>query len=186
LGKKVNAYNGGVSANESKHSLNSLFNKVLPMKPDIVVMMHNYNDTTILNSQGSYDYRGSRKSHLQTSKNVFTQIEYPTSKHSHEDEKREAFGRNLKTFIAVSKIHNTVPVLMTQANRDISSSLYHQFTNIIKEAGLAEQALVIDLDKEIPKTTDYLYDTIHLTENGSLTAAQVITTALINRFKEYG
>jgi len=45
---QVNSYNGGKAGNNSLHSINALLNKVVPLKPDIVVMMHNINDLTIL------------------------------------------------------------------------------------------------------------------------------------------
>jgi hypothetical protein len=45
---KVNSYNSGVGGNYSLHSLDILLNKLIPLKPDIVVMMHNINDLTVL------------------------------------------------------------------------------------------------------------------------------------------
>ena len=51
---KVNSFNAGRSGNHSLHSLNILMNKVLPLKPQIVVMMHNVNDLTILLYDKSY------------------------------------------------------------------------------------------------------------------------------------
>jgi lysophospholipase L1-like esterase len=51
---KVNAYNAGLSGNNSLHSLNILMNKVVNLKPDIVVMMHNINDLAILMYEKSY------------------------------------------------------------------------------------------------------------------------------------
>lgn len=51
---KVNSYNGGVSGNTSMHSLNILINKVIPLHPDIVIMMHNINDLATLVYEGSY------------------------------------------------------------------------------------------------------------------------------------
>ena len=41
---KVNSYNAARSGNNSLHSLNILLHKLMPLKPDIVVMMHNLND----------------------------------------------------------------------------------------------------------------------------------------------
>jgi lysophospholipase L1-like esterase len=59
---KVNSYNSGRSGNDTLHSLNVLLNKVIPLKPDIVVMMHNINDLTILMYEKTYwtknPYRG--------------------------------------------------------------------------------------------------------------------------------
>jgi lysophospholipase L1-like esterase len=45
---KVNSYNGGKSGNGSLHSLDILLNKVIPLKPDLVFLMHNVNDLTVL------------------------------------------------------------------------------------------------------------------------------------------
>lgn len=53
-GFKINSYNSGVSGNNSLHSLNILLNKIIPLKPDVVVMMHNINDLTILLRENSY------------------------------------------------------------------------------------------------------------------------------------
>jgi hypothetical protein len=47
-GKKVTSINSGVSGNNSLHSLNILLNKVVPLKPDVVVMMENINDLIVL------------------------------------------------------------------------------------------------------------------------------------------
>ena len=54
LGRTVNSYNAGVSANHVMHSFNVLVHKVLPMKPDVVVLHHNINDFSILLMEGTY------------------------------------------------------------------------------------------------------------------------------------
>jgi lysophospholipase L1-like esterase len=51
---KVNSYNAGRSGNNTLHSLNVLLNKVVNLKPDIVVMMHNINDLAILMYEKTY------------------------------------------------------------------------------------------------------------------------------------
>lgn len=182
LNKKVNSYNGGVSANESKHSLNILMNKVLPLKPNIVVMMHNINDLVILKSQGSYGYPNSLKSHVQTSKNVFTRYEFPPMEQKFNDAAiKIEFKRNLESFIALCRIHEIMPILMTQANRVENDVLYHEFNEIIREVGHQEGVLVIDLALAIPKTTELIYDSYHYTAKGSALAAQTITAALLKR-----
>lgn len=53
-GKKVNSYNGGVAGNHSLHSIDALINKVMPLHPEIVVMMHNINDLAVLLHEGTY------------------------------------------------------------------------------------------------------------------------------------
>jgi len=53
-GLRVNSYNSGRAGNDSLHSLDILLNKVIPLKPDIVVMMHNVNDLSILLNEKTY------------------------------------------------------------------------------------------------------------------------------------
>ncbi len=179
LGKKVNSYNGGKSANESMHSVNILLNKVIPLKPNTVVLMENINDLVILRSQGSYWYPDSLKSHVQTSKNVFTRYEFPPINKTFVDQQIvDEFRRNLQTFIAICKIRDIQPVLMTQANRVKDDPLYHRFNDVIREVGQKEGVKVIDLAKAIPEDDDNFYDSYHYTAKGSQLAANVITQDL--------
>jgi hypothetical protein len=53
-GIKINSYNAARSGNHSLHSLDILLNKVLPLKPDIVVMLENINDLVVLLYESSY------------------------------------------------------------------------------------------------------------------------------------
>ncbi len=52
--RKVNSYNAGVAGNSSLHSNNILYNKLFPLKPDVVIMMHNINDLNVLLYEKSY------------------------------------------------------------------------------------------------------------------------------------
>lgn len=179
LHKKVNTYNGGVSANESMHSLNILMNKVLPMKPQMVVFMHNINDLVALRSQGTYWYAHSLKSHVQDAKTLLTRYEFPDIKHQATEQDLIAeFSKNLRTFIAICRIRDIQPVLMTQANRVENDDLYHHFNEVIREIGKQEKVLVIDLAKVIPKQTDYIYDSYHYTAKGAALAAEHISSQL--------
>jgi len=47
-GKKITSINSGVGGNNSLHSLDILLNKIIPARPDVVVMMHNINDLVAL------------------------------------------------------------------------------------------------------------------------------------------
>jgi lysophospholipase L1-like esterase len=47
-GKKITSINSGVGGNNSLHSLDILLNKIIPARPDAVVMMHNINDLVTL------------------------------------------------------------------------------------------------------------------------------------------
>jgi lysophospholipase L1-like esterase len=47
-GLRTNSYNAGKAGNTSLHSLDALLNKIIPIKPDVVIMMHNTNDLGVL------------------------------------------------------------------------------------------------------------------------------------------
>jgi lysophospholipase L1-like esterase len=51
---KVNSYNAGRSGNNTLHCLNVLLNKVVNLKPDVVVLMENINDLAILMYDKTY------------------------------------------------------------------------------------------------------------------------------------
>jgi len=63
LNLKVNSCNSGVGGNYSLHSLDILLNKVIPLKPDMVVMMHNINDLAVLMYARSYWSKDFKKGH---------------------------------------------------------------------------------------------------------------------------
>ncbi|MCP4665414.1 MAG: SGNH/GDSL hydrolase family protein [Deltaproteobacteria bacterium] len=54
LNVKINSINSGASGSHSFHSINRLLNVILPFKPDIVIMMHNWNDLATLIIERSY------------------------------------------------------------------------------------------------------------------------------------
>ena len=56
--------------------------------------------------------------------------------------------------------------------------LYIQFESIIRQTAVEEKIPCIDLDIRIPKTKEYIYDVVHLNNNGSVLAAQVISNEL--------
>lgn len=181
--KKINTYNGGVSANDTLHSLNALLNKVIPLQPDVVVLMENVNDLAVLRSQGTYWYTDSVKSHVQTGKNIFTRTELPLKDSPALSDAAliTAFEKNLQAFVALCKVYGIKPVLMTQANRVDNDPLYHDFNETIR-AFVKQGVTVVDLDNVIPATSEYLYDHYHYTDHGSLCAAEHIAEALAPLF----
>lgn len=54
LGKKINSYNAGRSANNTFHANLALLAKVIPLKPKFAVIMHNVNDIGIVSRPESY------------------------------------------------------------------------------------------------------------------------------------
>jgi lysophospholipase L1-like esterase len=234
-GKKVNAYNGGVSGNHSMHSLNILLNKVLAIQPDIVILMHAINDLAILVYEGSYWNQNPYRSQLisQTPSTQFynsakaikdylfpnlymalksilhlgNDDEFAHVRHKKLDipDSRtltRAFEQSLRTFIHVCEIADISPVLMTQANRIIKEpdpsisreigavaaglgmdydryrELYDSFNDTVRDVAHEEGILLIDLAMLVPSSSTYIYDAVHLNEEGSHLVADIISNAL--------
>ncbi len=69
--KLINSYNMGASGNSAFHSLDMLINKIMPMEPAIVVIMHLANDYSILAYDHTYWPVGTPRSELITINDYF-------------------------------------------------------------------------------------------------------------------
>jgi len=236
-GLKVNSFNAGMYGNNTLHSINILLNKIIPMKPDIIFMMHNINDLHILMHEQTYwnnnstrspilsvDYKTGvlRKIKNATFPNLFRELKFHInnvlSKGSNDEfyntrnnkitinSKKiiEQFEINLKLFVSISKISGIKPVLMTQFNRfkekpdetvlkSIGKSLeqfnmsyqeyrelYNSLTDSILKVAAKNNIAVIDLSSKVPKTNEYMYDSIHLNNNGSLYVSKIVSDNLLH------
>jgi hypothetical protein len=54
LGLKINSFNASRTANNTLNTLDVLLNKIIPIKPDIAIMMHNNNDVAIMLYEKTY------------------------------------------------------------------------------------------------------------------------------------
>lgn len=239
-GLDINAYNAGVSGNNSLHSLNIILNDIIPLEPDIIVFMHNVNDLVILLYTGTFWNDNFNRSPI---KEINVQVRPPPSvrgvvseavrwlmPHSyrklHEalfqhpaeiDEWQDIRGHdiiisetavlreftaNLRTFVALCRNRNIRPVLMTQQSRYTAVpdeyiagqmqkieagfgikyakwyELYAMLNERIRLVADEEGVLLVDLDMLIPKSQDFIYDTVHFNDRGSLLAADYIAKAL--------
>jgi lysophospholipase L1-like esterase len=112
----------------------------------------------------------------------------------------EEYKNNLRSFVALCRADNITPVLMTQFNRVLEKEFsenpiyqpyteklrasgtsvpafcdsYQKMNDIVREVAQEENVLLIDLDAEIPKSKDYLYDMVHLHGAGSVKVAEVV------------
>lgn len=112
----------------------------------------------------------------------------------------DQFRKSLSTFVAISEANGILPILMTQFNRisekelatnpafayyvkklnnsDIPvsdfCSAYNKMNDIVREVAGKNDVMLIDLDKEILKSKDNMYDMVHLTDEGSEKVAKII------------
>lgn len=238
-GRAVSSLNGGVSGNHSLHSVNALLNKVLPLRPDTVLLMHNVNDMVTLIYTGSYwnDHPDRSLVHTTISTGELgalpgTSLVFPRfvghleracarlrdRKHSPGDEwasyrnsKLRAdpplieneFRRAVRTFVAVCRIHDVTPVLLTEASRLTPTPdayardsvtrawqaqgvtyaefqrLHSRLNGVVREVGRDQGVTVIDLAEEIPADGEHFSDVVHFTDQGSAMAAEIIARELL-------
>lgn len=208
-GKKINSYNGGKSGNNSIHSINNLLNKVAPLDPKIIIRMENINDISTLLYEATYWNRNISRSNLacfskknsglRKFKNEWENSPFRDQiLNKNHQEKIKAEQRKILTlFISITKALGAKPVLMTQANKITNNpdlivkegdekfnqtyrQLYSDFQQITRDVARENNVLLIDLEKEIPARDEYLYDSVHFTNEGSKLAAQVISKQLQN------
>jgi len=72
--KQINSYNAGAAGNSSIHSLDILLNKIIPMNPDVVIIMHAINDYSILAYDHTYWPVDTPRSELITINDYFPKL----------------------------------------------------------------------------------------------------------------
>lgn len=114
----------------------------------------------------------------------------------------DSYRKNLELFVFICRQHKIVPVLMTQFNRfteTLPPNLTQQMAPVQQRWGLTyaqyrenymalndamravareQNVQLIDLDRLVPKTKDYMYDVVHLNANGSRFVADVVAKSL--------
>ncbi len=115
------------------------------------------------------------------------------------------YSSSIKSFIRVSRAWDIEPILMTQFNRVNSTdplwqktflkyegnyksnneyiNKYHQFNEIIRQIAKDEKVSLIDLAVVVPRNNDFIYDVVHLNENGSKLVANVLTDFFLKKLR---
>jgi len=250
LSQTIKVYNGGVSGNNSMHSIFALLAKGIALEPDYVVLMHNINDFALLSKTESYWIAPKSRAVLvnnndgkfstieDSSRNTFFNI-IKSGKDIiapnlyaylrprlfadiilHQDEfegftknyadlnldlMESSFRSSITSFVNIARAWNIKPILMTQGNRidhnleyfqkwvvryqrgEMTarefSDLYARMNQITREVAIQENVTLIDLDSEIPKTNEFLYDTIHLNEAGSIFMGELVSKKLLEEIQ---
>ena len=103
-GARINSYNGGMSGNNTLNAIDILINKVIPLKPDVVVFMENINDLSTLLYEGTYWNKGTARSPLETLKKrqlvgkLLKEIFIPNLNHAYRNLKQTLSGKEEDEF----------------------------------------------------------------------------------------
>jgi lysophospholipase L1-like esterase len=206
-GKKINSYNAGKSGNSTIHSVNNLVNKIMPLNPSIIVRMDNVNDLSTLLYEGTFWNKNKTRSNLgcfskntdalRNGNNEWEQSPFISmvGDLNHQKKIKEEYRKILRLFIAITRVSGAKPVLMTQPNRienDLNFStghgdrkfnqtyrqLYIDFQNIVRQVAREENVMLIDLALQVEGSEKYIYDSVHLNNEGSKLVAEIIARQL--------
>ncbi len=192
------AYNAGFFGNTVINCNSILLNKLLYLKPDYCILMENINDLYFLLNQNNYRRSSDKLRNFIFKNSEFKKISNNISSGNY-DLIKDYFKSSLVSFIDISRNFGITPILMTQANRfvinnmdpivkkhlDVISNyfginhhdfinLYKDFNIIIRECAKIKCIQIIDLDNIIPKSSNYLYDSVHYNNYGSVFAGNII------------
>ncbi len=113
------------------------------------------------------------------------------------------FTASIKSVVSLSRNWGIEPVLMTQFSRiriDNSETraefekypqpltyaeyvrLYDKANEIIRQVALEQKVLLIDLDKLVPSSSEFMYDSLHLNTIGSKLVARLIADKMKSGF----
>ncbi|MGB0403677.1 MAG: SGNH/GDSL hydrolase family protein [Salibacteraceae bacterium] len=214
LDKKTNSYNAACSGNNIMHSIDLLLHKVIPINPDIVVLMHAVNDWNVLVGEKTYWNSHHSKSLIidPRSESIFKKkngsiSESDTAENYNLERIVFEYFQAQNLFVDICERYHIQPVLMTQSSRftnegdeiihkgirkfnkergysySDSKLLQDTLNSITRTTAIQRGILLIDLDKEIPKTKEFMYDIVHYHDQGSKAIAAIISDSLISRFK---
>jgi hypothetical protein len=130
----------------------------------------------------------------------------------HKENYLGGYSLRLKNLIKVSRENNIRPVLITQpalygneiddatsidlgtievdgVNGKIAWEILEFYNDVTRAVGREQKVLVIDLAKEMPKSTRYYFDYFHFTNDGSEKVSEIIRNKLQpfleNKFSDY-
>lgn len=218
MGLKINTLNMGRSGNTTHDALNVLLNHVILDKPDIAMLMHASNDVGVLREDPLYrsrmGYIVNLMSQIKWQTQIFSKYSYFIAFlryrlthgkiHSGSGFKDssiipdEQYRQRLRAFVVLCRAFNIEPVLMTQPVATFKTEISPQwlevggqkiFNEVIREVGLEDSVLVIDLMQYIRQHPDYdkpnkiFYDGMHVTDYGSKIYAEHIAKILYEKLK---
>jgi lysophospholipase L1-like esterase len=210
-GKKINSYNAGRSGNSTIHSINNLLNKIVPLQPNIILRMEAVNDLSTLLYEGTYWNKNKTRSNLscfskheplRNSRNEWDLSPFveKISDHQHQENIKQEYKKVLRLFVSITRAIGATPVLMTQPNliennpnfstdrgdedfNRVYRKLYSDFQNVTREVAREENVILIDLAREEDWSRKYIYDSIHLNNEGSKRVAEIVTKHLTKIIK---
>ena len=240
LGHKVKTVNSGVGGSNSFHGYLSFITKGMELRPDILFVMYNINDISLLSKTGSYFNAPNIRKIIIDQKNIddhtsfegflgnlrrvrnilypklwklfrenilgFKVFSFPTDEFKNHrvqnysnSEIISKYKNSIMNFVSFSKNNDIRLILLSQFNRIENKSeifteeynkfkqekeidefvdLYKKANESLLEISISNNIEFIDVNELIPKTDEFIFDSIHLTDKGSILVSEIISNYL--------
>jgi hypothetical protein len=205
--RTVTVLNAGGDAFSTAHSLVNFSLRVLDFEPDVLVVLHNINDLTVLDygteiqpdyankylsdtflafehrqGLGSWLLRSSRATQLLRWRitTLKAALESSTRNEAVLDVERgkQLFRRNLESMVAVARHHGVEVLLVTMGHAGEQSTSFARYNDEIRRTGLGNGVAVVDADRTMSGRADLFLDPVHLSAAGVTAMAELIDPTL--------
>lgn len=166
-GRRVKVINAGVSGMTGLSAFNLILNKIVKIKPNIIIFIEPSNDFSALLYKDGYFNDSKLHSNLVPPRNRQSQI-YETI-----NENKRQISNNIVLLNKVCELYDIKLVIATCASNSSKRQLA-MMNNIIREESAKLNFLMVDLDNILIKSNKFYYDKCHLNESGSSYLADVI------------
>lgn len=166
-GRRVRVINAGVSGMTGLSAFNLILNKLIRIKPDLILFVQPSNDFVALLYEDGYFNDSNRFTNLvppkDTQKPVFETI----------NEKKEQIYNNIVLMSKLCELYGIKLIIATCAANSSKRQLA-MMNDIIREQASNLCYQMIDLDKILAKDSRYYYDRCHLNKKGSENLADLL------------
>ena len=166
-GRRVKVINAGVSGMTGLSAFNLILNKLVRIKPDLIIFVQPSNDFSALLYEDGYFNDSNRFANLvppkDTHKPIFETI----------NENKAQIYKNIVLMSKLCELYGMKLIIATCAANSSKRQLA-MMNNIIRDHEVNLCYQMIDLDKILDKGAKYYYDRCHLNKNGSEHLADVL------------
>ena len=175
-GLRVKVINAGVSGMTGLSAFNLTLNKLIKIKPNIIVFVQPSIDFSALLFKNGYFNDSKLFANLVPS----TEIEKPVFETKYEN--KHQIYNNLVLLSTICEL-NKIDLIVATCASDSSKRQLNMMNSILREESQRLKYKLLDLDQIFEKGNANFYDRQHLNKNGSKNLAEVLFTFVIENFE---
>tara|TARA_B100001115_G_C15839016_1_gene420131 strand:- start:153 stop:1190 length:1038 start_codon:yes stop_codon:yes gene_type:complete len=212
----ITVLNAGIAAYSTAHSLINISLRIIAFDPDIIIIHHNTNDLSanyygekvftdysnkfLSDSFLGYNHRSGFKGFFTRNfksirilvwsskviKSIFLNNSFNRKGVYNYEDGKGFFSRNLESIIAICKMHDILPVFMTQPNRNLlDNEQAIEYNEIIRNICTKHNVQLFDIAEIISENRNNFIDQIHYSSTGIQEISKILSPKLISIIEVY-